>query len=287
MILFDPYTPTDWDLLDTADTVGYILPHGGTEFHVAATRLTPAELPRLERCVRFLPALNGRTLAAVQAGLARWPECAHWLFCETAFFADLPPVAAAYALPYDYFTAGYRRYGGDGLCHSWVAQQVRAPRVVSIHLGDRSSVAALQAGHPVATSLGFTPVAGLPSATGCGDLDPAIPLLLCEAGLEPAAVERALAEESGFTALLGRPAGLADVLREPGLARDLWRHALLKAVGAALATLGGADVLVCACDDLPALRDCVTDLQQSLAFVNVAWQVLAYDRRAVLQEFIC
>lgn len=266
-------------VVDQAGAIGYVLLHGAEVFDQPLSPLSPESLKRLERCVRFWPEANRLTLEVARAVMARKPGAAHWLFCDTAFFARLPAVARAYAVPGELRSQGIRRYGGDGLCHQWVWQQVAATlglaarRLVSIHLGDSPSVAALRDGQPVESSLGFSPLEGLPSAHGCGDVDPAIVLLLRSAGLSVAEITRLLTQASGLQALMGRPCGWVDVMKEDSAAaeaaRALLRLAVVKAIGAHLAALGGADALAFACDAVPQSHAFVLGLCRELDFLGL------------------
>jgi acetate kinase len=277
------------DIIDRADAIGYVLHHGADMVHQPVSALSPASLKDLEPCVRFWPEANHLTMEVARLMMARRPAAAHVLFCDTAFFASLPPVARTYAVPDELRNQGVRRYGGDGLCHQWVGQQVAAglvpaaARVVSVHLGDSPSVAALRAGQPVECSQGFSPLEGLPSAHGCGDVDPAIVLFLRSTGRSVSELTQVLTQASGFQALLGHPGGLTDVLQEDSpaaaAARAVLRLALVKAIGAHLAALGGADMLAFACDDQPACHAFVMELCGELDFLGLDVSGVAGDRQ--------
>ena len=269
--------------VDAAAAVGYVLVHGAEVAAQPAVALTPELLGRLEACVPYWPITNRLTLDLARAVMARRPEASHILLCDTAFFAGLPPLAHTCALPEELRAHGVRRFGGDGLCYQWLARQVARiagphERMVGVHLCDNPTVAALLDGRPVETSRGFSPLEGPPSAHGCGDIDPAIVLLLCSAGMPVAEVTRQLAQTAGFEALLGRPGTLRDVLAEASpraeLARGVLRLALVKAIGAHLAVLGGADVLAFACDS-PDYHSFVLDLCRDLDFVGLDRSALA------------
>jgi acetate kinase len=123
----------------------------------------------------------------------------------------MPLKTSAFALPFAYLEKGVRRFGGDGLFHQWAWEAAdqridRLQRLVSVHLGDAPNMAAILNGHSLESSLGFSPLDGIPSQTGCGEIDPGIVLLLAEQGMSPDKVERILAQDSGLCALLGRKA---------------------------------------------------------------------------------
>jgi acetate kinase len=258
------------EILDLAgeDVIAYVLPQGGEVFRQPVSRLRPKDLERLEACVPFFPGRNRTTFAVARAAMERRPHNRHYLLCETAFFAELPLPERAYGLPYELYEKGIRRYGGDGLCHQWVWEQVRArfdaSRLLSVHLGDAPSLAAILDGRPVGTSMGFTPVEGIPSANGVGDLDPAIVLLLREKGMSVAELEHLFMNGSGWSAMVGRPVGFESLLRgqTPPLqaAREHLRAALLRAIGAGVAALGSVDTLAFASRDVSSALTLITEL---------------------------
>lgn len=266
------------EILDLAseDVIAYVLPHGGEVFRQPVSRLRPKDLERLETCVPFFPERNRTTFAVARAAMERRPHNRHVLLCETAFFTDLPLSERTYGLPYELYEQGIRRYGGDGLCHQWVWEQVSARfdagKLVSVHLGDTPSLAAILDGHPVETSMGFTPVEGIPSVNGVGDLDPTIVLLLREQGMSVAELEHLFLEQSGWSALVGRPIGFESLLRgqTPPLqaAREHLRAALLKAIGAGIAALGNVDTVAFASRDVSSALTLITELGQGLSIAG-------------------
>jgi acetate kinase len=260
------------------DSLAYVLPNGGTEFTRAVTRLDTAVLQKALRCVPLWPAGNQPAVELMQDGLTRYPDAPQWVLCETALFAALPEAVSDYPLPYDLTQHGIRRFGGDGLLHQWLWQnldgrQSTLRRVVSIHLGDQPNVAALLNGQAVETSYGFSTLEGVPSRTGCGEIDPSIPLLLREQGQTPQKIRHLLAQDSGWQAVAGKKGSLIQLLEaQPAneLLHAMLRAHLLKAVGRAMAALGGADALVfTAGDDLPRWLRLAGQVCRSLEFAGV------------------
>ncbi len=267
------------DLADVDETIAFVLPTGpGIESPVSY--LTPELLDRLEAHGQFLgdDAFRIILLVARQCLTSR-ADAVHLLFCESAFFSSLPPVASVYGLPYEWYEKGIRRYGGDGLCHQWAWEQVRGRlggfgrRVLCIHLGDQPNVVALRDGKPLETSMGFA-AEGIFSATGCGDLDPTIVLLLRSAGMAPEVIGRMLMQESGFTALVEQSCDFLDLMRDESpkgaQARDMLLYALLKAIGAGAAVLGGVDAVVLVGEHLREATDFIIELGHRLTFLGVA-----------------
>jgi len=177
---------------------------------------------------------------------------------DTAFYHNLPAVAATYALPQRLCQQhNIRRYGFHGIAHramlkGWQAirpQLVEGGRVISVQLGSGCSVTAIDHGVAVDTSMGFSPLEGLVMATRSGDVDPALILYLQrEVGLSVSEVERLLSERSGLLGLSGASSDMQRLLESQGaeakLAIDLYCYRVRKYIGAYLAVLGGADAIL-------------------------------------------
>jgi acetate kinase len=179
---------------------------------------------------------------------------------DTAFFADLPAAAATYAVPEEWRAGlGVRRYGFHGLSHAWASRRgaelegraVADRRVVTAHLGAGASLAAVEHGRAVDTTMGFTPLEGLVMATRSGSVDPgALVHVLRRGGLSADDLDDALERRSGLLALAGTP-DLAEVRRRADrgdgraqLAWDVYLHRLRAALAAMTAAMGGVDLLV-------------------------------------------
>lgn len=260
--------------------IGYLLHHGGEEITEPAKLLSQEFLSRIENCIRFLPDYNEMTLRIVRYWMKELPEIPHVLFCDTALFANLPAEVSTYAIPYRLRSEGIRRYGGDGLCHQWAWEQINAleiksyKKIISIHLSDYTNIAASKDGKAVETSIGFTPVEGIISSTGCGDIDTAIVLQLVSAGMSLEEINQLLSKEGGFTAILGKKHGLNDVLQMNGdgnvkFAREMFFYQVKKYIGAFIAMLGGLDAIVFACDDPDISGEFIQELCRSLGFLQV------------------
>ena len=240
------------DLAGLAGIV-HLLPHGGELVRRPAQPADRRLLARIGGSAGFLPEDSRRILSRVGRCLERFPAARQVLLCDTAFFAGLPEEAARYAVPDRFNREGVRRYGGDGLVHEWLWRQVagRRPgkvrRLIGLRLGNRSSLAAIRDGRPVDTSLGFTPVEGLPSSTASGDVDPTLVFQLHARGSSLEEVLDLLGCRSGFSGYSGRPTGLLELVRRddgPTRAlRRLFHYSLVKHLGAFLAVLDGADAL--------------------------------------------
>jgi acetate kinase len=225
--------------LDTAprdvDGVGHRIVHGGERFRDPV--LVDA---RVERALRELsdlaPLHNVPALDALARAQARLPDVPHVAVFDTAFHATMPARATTYAIPRRWREEwGVRRYGFHGLSVTWVADQLRVPRLVVCHLGGGSSVTAVRDGRSIDTTMGFSPLEGVPMATRAGSVDPgALFYLLRRRGLTPDDLDRALERESGLVALGG--------LDDP-LGFEVYTYRIGQACAAMVAALGGVDVL--------------------------------------------
>lgn len=224
--------------------------HGGTAF-TAPTRLSDDVRCQLEALTPLAPLHNGPALAILQALISWRPELPQWACFDTAFHHTLPPEAYTYAIPAAWRAQGLRRFGFHGLSHQHVGETVRAPRVISCHLGAGCSLCAIGNGRSLATTMGFTPMEGLVMATRSGSVDPGLLLHLLRQGINPDQLDRELNHASGWLALSGGLSANMRELREAAgagdgrasLAIDVFRQHLLQGIGAMAASLGGVDVI--------------------------------------------
>ena len=267
--------------LQNAGPVGYVLHHGGTTVTQPIGHVTQDSLLAIQRCSKFLPEQNGALHRLITLGLSTLPAADQLLFCDTAFFLDLPEHVHTYALPLSVAEPSLRRYGGFGLCHQWAYHSlcglsvVPPSRVVSVYLGEVPNVAACRDGMPVETSIGFTPLEGLSSARSSGDVDPTIMFQLHAAGFGFSEIARMLTEQSGFSALLGRPCTLAEIAHsrdaDPDLAtaKDFHLYQVRKYLGAFVAVLGGVDAIAFVAEDMTAYGELICDFARDLSFLAI------------------
>ncbi len=232
----------------------YTLYHGGDRFRSIVSRLDNAAVAQLEDTIRLLPEYNTITWKIAEAGYRQAPTAEHLILCDTAFFADLPEWVTSYAIPQELKRIGIRKYGSNGIGHYWAmkkAGKISASRrkIITVFLDDNTSLAAIENGSPLETSSGFTPLEGVPSATGCGQIDPTIVFHLCSAGYSFEEINRILTRESGFTGLRESACRYADLLDPNGdrlLAeiRDIFCYNVVKQIGAFIAALNGIDQIV-------------------------------------------
>jgi acetate kinase len=244
--------------LGPLDAVGHRIVHGGSQF-LGPVRVTDEVVHRLEALSDLAPLHQPKSLAALAAVSAALPGVPAVACFDTAFHAAMPAAAATYALPREWRKRWeLRRFGFHGLSHSYVARRVSqlagrpaaGLRLVSCHLGAGASLAAIQDGRSVDTTMGFTPLEGLVMATRSGSVDPGLVLWLEEhVGMPPAELAAALEYRGGLLALAGQ-SDMRAVLAaeeqgdgEAALAVAVYLHRLRAAIAAMAAAMGGLDAL--------------------------------------------
>ncbi len=224
------------DGFERAQAVGHRVVHGGKRF-VEPVLIGGEVLAAIEELRSLAPLHNEPALQAIRAAQAALPDVPHIAVFDNAFHATIPEEAATYAIPERWRTGEWeiRRYGFHGIAVKSVVDQIEAERLVVCHLGGGCSVTAVLRGRSVDTSMGFSPLEGVPMATRSGSIDPgALIYLLRERGLTPDTLDDALEHESGLAALGG--------LDEPlGFAVFTYRVAV--AVAQMAVAAGGLDVL--------------------------------------------
>ncbi len=247
------------------EAVGHRIVHGGERFREPA--LFDAAVEReLAALTEIAPLHNPPALEVLKAARAALPQIPHVAVFDTAFFADLPLRAQTYPLPWEWRAEwGIRRFGFHGLSHEYAALRAaeltdgragaRADatlRIVSCHLGQGCSAAAVSGRRPVATTMGFTPLEGLMMGTRSGSVDPGIlPHVLRVAGWSAEQLEDALNRKSGLLGVSGVSSDFRKVEEAAGsgdprarLALDLYADRVRDAIASLAATLEGLDVLL-------------------------------------------
>jgi acetate kinase len=223
------------------DAVGHRVVHGGTRFRDPAL-VDDEVLEAIRELTSLAPLHNAPALRAIEEARRVLPTVPHVAVFDTAYHSTIPPEAATYAVPARWRDEwGIRRYGFHGLSVAWTAERVPVRRLVVCHLGGGCSITAVLDGRSVDTTMGFSPLEGVPMATRSGSVDPgALLYLLRERGLSAGDLDRALEHESGLLAL----GGTDDVRRLEGtLALGVYVHRIAAAVGAMATSLGGLDAL--------------------------------------------
>lgn len=249
--------------VDEIAAVGHRVVHGGEKF-VQPTLITDDVLAEVEKMSQLAPLHNPPNLDGIRACLRLMPGIPQVAVFDTAFHATIPDYAYMYALPYDYYTAyGVRRYGFHGTSHQYVAGialemlakdgiAAEASRIVTCHLGNGCSMAAIEGGRVIDTSMGLTPVEGLVMGTRSGDLDPAILVYLARRlDASVSDIDRIINKESGLQGISGLSSDMRDIEEAAAkgharaeLALAVFCYRIRKYVGAYAAAMGGLDAIV-------------------------------------------
>ncbi|EAU65031.1 acetate kinase [Stigmatella aurantiaca DW4/3-1] len=244
----------EWLHPEAPAAIGHRIVHGGPHLRQHQA-LTPKVLQALEDATHFAPLHIPPALELIRAVRKRFPGVAQFACFDTAFHATLPEEASAYALPRPYREQGVQRYGFHGLSYESIVEQLRPhvpARTVVAHLGSGASLAALEHGSSVDTSMGFTPTGGIPMATRTGDLDPGVLFwLMRSARLDVDALESLVNHDAGLHGLSGRAPDMQALTKAAAsgeaaaaLALSVFTRSVAKTVGAYAAVLGGLDLLV-------------------------------------------
>jgi len=232
---------TSWgQSLGRVRAVAHRVVHGGPRFRepVLIDDDVRREIHELES---LAPLHNAPAVRAIAEAEQALPDVPHVAVFDTAFHATIPDEAATYALPQRWRDWGIRRYGFHGLSVQWCAEQVRVSRLVACHLGGGSSITAVRDGRSVDTTMGFSPLEGVPMTTRSGSVDPgAIVHLVREHSVDAATLDHELNFESGMRALGG---GSGDVREAGDFALDVFSYRVAAGVGAMVVALNGVDAL--------------------------------------------
>jgi acetate kinase len=234
--------------------------HGGRAFRESA-RITPEVRAGIARMTSFAPEHNRLELEAIDCmDRILGPATPQVAVFDTAFHASLPPPAYVYPGPYEWLDQGIRRYGFHGISHQYTSRRaadilgrdLRSLRMITCHLGNGCSLAAIRDGVSISTTMGFTPLEGLMMGTRSGTVDPGILIhLVRHLGFRAEELDRVLNRESGLKGVSGVSGDMREILAaidrgeaRAQLAFDVYLHRLCSEIGAMLAALGGLDVLV-------------------------------------------
>jgi len=242
------------------DAVGHRVVHGGEAFSKSVL-ITDEVMTALEDCIPLAPLHNPANITGIKACQACMPGVPMVAVFDTAFHQTMPAKAYMYALPYEYYENDkVRRYGFHGTSHKYVAGRAAAMlgkpveelKLVSCHLGNGSSVTAIDGGKSVDTSMGFTPLAGLPMGTRSGDLDAGIlEFLMGKYGMDIKEMVSILNKKSGVQGVSGVSSDFrdlenayADGNERAGLAVDMFNYGVKKLIGSYAAAMGGVDAII-------------------------------------------
>jgi len=271
--------------------IGHRVVHGGERF-THSVLITDEVLRGIEDCIELAPLHNPANIKGVQAARHLFgPGMPQVAVFDTAFHQTLPEKAYLYAIPYQFYRRyKMRRYGFHGTSHRYVAYRYRQLRnltreqtnIITLHLGNGCSAAAIRGGDSIDTSMGMTPLEGLVMGTRSGDIDPAIiDYLAVKEGLTIPQIESLLNKQSGLIGISGLTNDMRELLEEAHenndrrarLAIEIFCYRARKYIGAYLAAMGGADAIVFTGgigENAPEVRSSICD--------GLQWMGLELDR---------
>ncbi len=232
--------------------IGHRVVHGGLAY-TQPVRVDAEVLKVLETFIPLAPLHQPHNLTPIRRALERAPDLPQVACFDTSFHRGQPEVAQMFALPADMHAAGIRRYGFHGLSYEYIASVISGTtaqgKCVVLHLGNGSSMCAMEAGRSVASTMGFTAVDGLPMGTRSGALDPGVILyLMDQRGMDVRAVEKLIYSQSGLLGVSGLSSDMRTLLasEEPRarLAVELYLYRIRRELGSLAAAMGGLDSLV-------------------------------------------
>jgi acetate kinase len=246
--------------LNELSAVGHRVVHGGEKFAQSVV-IDQEVLNVIEECVPLAPLHNPANLMGIRAVLDVLPDTPQVAVFDTAFHQTMPPKAFTYGLPYHYYEENrLRRYGFHGTSHFYVAHRaaeilgrpIEELKIVTCHMGNGSSITAVDGGRSVDTSLGFSTVPGILMGTRAGDLDTVMVLHVMEQeGITPKEMSHILHKESGVLGVSGISSDLRDIEdaaatgnERAALALDMLCYGVRKYIGAYAAAMGGIDAIV-------------------------------------------
>lgn len=246
--------------LNEIDAVGHRMVHGGERFNQSVL-LTDEVMEAFAQCNDLAPLHNPANIKGVNAVKACLPDVPQVGVFDTAFHQTMPDYAFMYALPYElYKQYGVRRYGFHGTSHRYVSQRVceflgceaEGKKIITCHIGNGASIAAVKDGKCVDTSMGLTPLEGLIMGTRSGDIDAgAVTFLMDKLGLDTTGVANLLNKKSGLLGVSGGYSDFRDILAqiEAGndqarLAKEMYTYRIKKYIGEYAAAMGGVDIIL-------------------------------------------
>jgi len=262
-LVIDMLTSSEYGVISSVDEIsaaGHRVVHGGENF-TSSTIVTPAVKAEIQECADLAPLHNPANLLGIDACEQLLPGKPQVVVFDTAFHQTMPEKAYLYALPYEYYEKyKVRRYGFHGTSHKYVSDRcasilgkdIKDLKIVTCHMGNGASVAAVQGGKVVDTSMGLTPLEGLVMGTRSGDMDPAImQYVMGKESLSIKEMENILNKNSGVLGISGVSSDFRDIeaAADSGNARaaaalDVYYYRVAKYVGAYTAAMNGVDAVV-------------------------------------------
>ncbi len=250
------------DNLEAINIVGHRVVHGGDRYHQPVL-ITPEVELAIEQLIHLAPAHNPSNLEGIKFIRQLLPQVPQVAVFDTAFHQTMPPAAVVYPLPYELYEQGIRRYGFHGISHQYCSDRAarllrttldKSPeslRLINCHLGNGCSLAAVNNGVSVDTTMGFTPLEGLMMGSRSGSIDPGILLYLLRQGYSEASLDELLHKQSGLKGVSEVSSDLRQILsaidqgnQQAQLALDIFIHRLSAGIAALVPSLGGLDGLI-------------------------------------------
>ena len=242
------------------DAIGHRIVHGGEKFK-ASCLITPEVIAAIRELSPLAPLHNPAGILGIEAARKVFGDIPNVAVFDTSFHSTMPPKAYMYAIPYEYYEKyGVRRYGFHGTSHKYVSHRaaefldepIERLKLITCHLGNGSSIAAVDQGRVVDTSMGMTPLAGLMMGTRCGDLDPSVVnYLQYTLNITGHQLDEILNKKSGLLGISGVSSDDRDVTKAAAegnqraqLAHDILEYQISKFIGGYLVALGGCDAIV-------------------------------------------
>jgi acetate kinase len=246
--------------LEEIDAVGHRVVHGGERF-ASSVRINKEVLDTIELMSFLAPLHNPANVMGIKASMELLPNAEQVGVFDTSFHQTMPQTSYLYAIPYEYYEKyKVRRYGFHGTSHRYVAKRTaevlgKKPedlKIITCHIGNGASVAAVKNGKSIDTSMGFTPLEGLAMGTRSGDLDPAIIEFICkEEEITPKEMLNILNKKSGMLGITKKYSDMRDIEdnaiegeKVSRMAFDIYEYRIAKYIGAYAAAMNGVDVIV-------------------------------------------
>lgn len=246
--------------LDEIDAVGHRIVQGGDKFNESCI-VTPEVEAGIDELCDLAPVHNAGHLRGIRAVNALMPDVPQVTVFDNAFHSTMPAHAYLYAVPYEFYEKYHvRRYGFHGTSHRYVSQRVcdflgvdiKTQKIITCHIGNGASVAAVKYGKVVDTSMGLTPLAGLMMGSRCGDIDPsAVTYLMDKTGMKPQEMADFLNKESGVLGITGISSDMREIENadkegneRAHLALEMYNYRIKKYIGAYAAAMNGVDIIV-------------------------------------------
>lgn len=260
-LVLDALVDADHGVLKSMDeiaAVGNRVLNAGS-YYADSIKITPEVMETIKKCIDLAPLHMPANIMGIEACERIMPGIPQVAVFDTAFHQTMPKHAFLYALPYEYYEKyAIRRYGAHGTSHKYVAQRAAAmlgnpkANIITCHLGNGASMAAVKEGKVIDTSMGLTPLEGMIMGTRCGDIDPAIvPAIMEKENLTPKEMDTVMNKKSGMLGITGISSDFRDVENAANegnercqVALDMFAYRVRKYIGAYTAAMGGVDAIV-------------------------------------------